>query len=45
MTRREARRRARRHGGPSDVPGPEEVGPDPTEDPILYLQDLEEEEG
>ena len=39
MTNREALRR----GGP-DVPGPEEVGPDPTEDPILYLQDLEEEE-
>jgi hypothetical protein len=40
MTRREARR----HGGP-DVPGPEDDGrPDPTEDPILYLQELKEDE-
>lgn len=45
MTRREARRVARRHNGPPEVPGPEEVGPDPTEDPILYLQELKEEEG
>ena len=38
MTRSEARR-----AGGSGVPGPED-GPDPAEDPILYLQDLEEEE-
>lgn len=38
MTRKEARRR-----GP-DVPAPEEGGPDPTEDPILYLQELKEDE-
>lgn len=44
MTRGEARREARRADGPPEVPGPEEVGPDPTEDPILYLQDLKEEE-
>jgi hypothetical protein len=37
MTRGEARR--------PDVPGPEDGGPDPTEDPILYLQDLKEDEG
>ena len=39
MTRKEASP----HGGP-EVPMPEEGGPDPTEDPILYLQEPEEEE-
>jgi hypothetical protein len=39
MTRGEARR----PDGP-DVPGPKDGGPDPTEDPILYLQDLKEDE-
>ena len=39
MTRSEARRA----GGPG-VPGPEDDGPDPAEDPILYLQDLKEDE-
>jgi hypothetical protein len=39
MTRREARRLV----GP-DVSGPEDGGPDPTEDPILYLQEPKEDE-
>jgi hypothetical protein len=39
MTRSEARR----HGGPV-VPAPEDGGPDPTEDPILYLQEPKEDE-
>jgi hypothetical protein len=39
MTRSEARR-----AGRPDVSGPEDGGPDPTEDPILYLQDLKEDE-
>jgi hypothetical protein len=39
MTRGEAH-----HAGGPDVPGPEDDGPDPTEDPILYLQDLKKDE-
>ena len=37
MTREGGRRRS----GPDD---PEEGGPDPTKDPILYLRELKEEE-
>ncbi len=39
MTREEDRRRSGR-----DVPGAEEGGPDPMEDPILYLEERKEEE-
>ncbi len=39
MTREEGRR-IYGHG----VPGAEEGGPDPTEDPILYLEERKEEE-
>jgi hypothetical protein len=39
VTREEDRRRSGR-----DVPGAEEGGPDPTEDPILYLEERKEEE-
>lgn len=39
MTRAEGRRLY----GPQ-VPGAEEGGPDPTEDPILYLEERKEEE-
>jgi hypothetical protein len=39
VTREEDRRRSGR-----DVPGAEEGGPDPMEDPILYLEERKEEE-
>jgi hypothetical protein len=39
VTREEDRRRSGR-----DVPGAEEGGPDPMEDPILYLEEWQEEE-
>ena len=38
MTREEARRLR------EDAPGAEENGPDPAEDPIVYLRDRAEEE-
>jgi len=44
MTRGEARLEAHRAVGSPGAPGPEEGGPDPTEDPILYLQEPKEDE-